>query len=50
MLDATFSALEAESREVTIRSVPAPQPPKKKTPKSTETNKDKDRLLKLNAM
>uniref|UniRef100_A0A0D9WEL1 Uncharacterized protein n=1 Tax=Leersia perrieri TaxID=77586 RepID=A0A0D9WEL1_9ORYZ len=45
MLDAAFRALEAEatqSREV--------KKPKKKTPKSSEANRDRDKLLKLNAM
>ncbi|KAF8762699.1 hypothetical protein HU200_009228 [Digitaria exilis] len=54
MLDTAFRALEAEAREAKMRPAPPPPPlpqhPKKKTPKSTEVNRDKDRLLKLNAM
>ncbi|KAF0927578.1 hypothetical protein E2562_034371 [Oryza meyeriana var. granulata] len=48
MLDAAFLALEAEAREVK-KPVAAP-PPKKKTPKSSEVNRDRDKLLNLNAM
>ncbi|PAN17128.1 hypothetical protein PAHAL_3G109600 [Panicum hallii] len=50
MLDAAFRALEAETREAKMRPAPAAQLPKKKAPKSAEANRDKDRLLKLNAM
>ncbi|OEL38324.1 hypothetical protein BAE44_0000653 [Dichanthelium oligosanthes] len=50
MLDAAFRALEVEAREAKMRPPPAAQPAKKKAPKSAEANRDKDRLLKLNAM
>ncbi|XP_062230686.1 uncharacterized protein LOC133928389 [Phragmites australis] len=48
MLDAAFRALEAEARDA--KKPAGAQPPKKKTPKSNEANRDRDKLLKLNAM
>uniref|UniRef100_A0A0A9GTF1 Uncharacterized protein n=1 Tax=Arundo donax TaxID=35708 RepID=A0A0A9GTF1_ARUDO len=52
MLDAAFRALEAEARDASMKAAvaPPPPPPKKKTPKSNEANRDRDKLLKLNAM
>ncbi|KAG0516827.1 hypothetical protein BDA96_09G036200 [Sorghum bicolor] len=65
MLDAAFRALEAEARDAKMKpAVPAqPPPPPKKKPEATlppppppppkkkpEANRDKDKLLKLNAM
>lgn len=48
MLDAAFRALEAEARDA--KKPAAPQQPKKKTPKSSEANRDRDKMLKFNAM
>jgi hypothetical protein len=51
MLDTAFSALEAEAREAkNPPAVAQPPQPKKKTPKSNEANRDRDKLLKFNAM
>ncbi|TVU17970.1 hypothetical protein EJB05_34032, partial [Eragrostis curvula] len=53
MLDSAFRALEAEAREPRkppVAALPPPPPSKKKTPKSNEANRDRDKLLKLNAM
>jgi len=65
MLDAAFRALEAEARDAKMKPAAAaqPPPPSKKKPaanlppppppppkKKPEANRDKDKLLKLNAM
>lgn len=63
MLDAAFRALEEEARaaknkeEEAAREAKnkkekpaAAQPPKKKTPKSSESSRDRDKMLKFNAM
>ncbi|KAG8067087.1 hypothetical protein GUJ93_ZPchr0005g14830 [Zizania palustris] len=51
MLDVAFRLLEADGRKAreAKKPVTAP-PPKKKTSKSSEVNRDRDKLLKLNAM
>ncbi|KAF0923146.1 hypothetical protein E2562_003363 [Oryza meyeriana var. granulata] len=49
MLDAAFRAAEAEAREAKRQPARTP-PPKKKTLKSSEASRDRDKLLKLNAM
>ncbi|KAE8798353.1 putative abhydrolase domain-containing protein [Hordeum vulgare] len=65
MLDAAFRALEEEARAAKNRdeeaareaknkkdkaAAAAAQPPRKKTPKSSEANRDRDKMLKFNAM
>ncbi|XP_037453324.1 actin cytoskeleton-regulatory complex protein pan1-like [Triticum dicoccoides] len=64
MLDAAFRALEEEARAAKIKEEEeaareaknkkekpaAAQPPKKKTPKSSESSRDRDKMLKFNAM
>ncbi|KQK07677.1 uncharacterized abhydrolase domain-containing protein DDB_G0269086 [Brachypodium distachyon] len=59
MLDAAFRALEEEAKQAKIAKLakpapappaPPPPPPKKKTPKSSEANRDRDKMLKFNAM
>ncbi|KAL5202600.1 hypothetical protein ABZP36_013552 [Zizania latifolia] len=51
MLDVAFRLLEADGRKAREAKKPvAAPPPKKKTSKSSEVNRDRDKLLKLNAM
>jgi hypothetical protein len=50
MLDSAFRAFEADATEAKITPAAAQPPPKKKTPKSNEASRDRDKLLMLNAM